>query len=639
MKKAKKILLATLSIFALTAGMLGVTACNGQSNNSSQQATDNEFRKVYATYVEYAEANGETPLSYEMWLMSIRGEKGEKGDKGDQGEQGVQGEQGIQGEKGEKGDKGDKGDQGDKGDKGVQGDKGIQGETGKSNYDLWLEAGYTGTLQDFLEWLKTGCADHSGEWIFYGETGNAPCENRLQFRICETCKDIEWRQGVHTWETEYTMNDTFHWIACSDCGEIKEQVEHTASDDGICTICSRPMTDTEGIIYELSADETYYEVTGYEGTATKVKIADTYNGLPVKAIFNRAFYGNDNITSVVIPDSVTTIGSYAFSGCSSLTSVVIPDSVTTIGEYAFGNCCLTSVVIPDSVTTIVEYAFYNCYSLTSVVIPDSVTTIGYRAFSDCYSLTSVVIGDSVISLDGSTFSNSDNLTEIVVSEGNETYQTIDGNVYSKDGPMLVIYSPSKTDASFTIPNHVTSIGEYAFLECDSLTSVVIPDSVTKIGAYAFEWCDSLTSLVIPDRVTLIDNGAFYNCYSLTSVEIPDSVTTIGDEAFCSCESLTSIVIPDSVTTIGSYAFSYCTSLTNVVIPDSVTLIGNEAFAYCDSLTSIYYNGTAEDWAEIEIYEWDNTYFLEATVYYYSETQPTTEGNYWHYDENGNPVAW
>ena len=140
--------------------------------------------------------------------------------------------------------------------------------------------------------------------------------------------------------------------------------------------------------------------------------------------------------------------------------------------------------------------------------------------------------------------------------------------------------------SVTIPDSVTSIGEGAFSNCTSLTSVTIPDSVTSIGGGAFSNCTSLTSVTIPDSVTSIGGNAFDGCSSLTSVTIPDSVTSIGIVAFRDCKSLTSVTIPDSVTSIGEYAFSNCTSLTSVTIPDSVTLIDNGAFSNCTSLTSV-----------------------------------------------------
>ncbi|MBR4893255.1 MAG: leucine-rich repeat domain-containing protein, partial [Clostridia bacterium] len=125
---------------------------------------------------------------------------------------------------------------------------------------------------------------------------------------------------------------------------------------------------------------------------------------------------------------------------------------------------------------------------------------------------------------------------------------------------------------------VTSIGEYAFYRCESLTSTTIPDSVTSIGEYAFSYCTSLTSITIPDSVTSIGGAAFYHCESLTSITIPDSVTSIGGSAFSSCTSLTSITIPDSVTSIGYGTFYHCESLTSITVD-----IDNDVFASQDGV--------------------------------------------------------
>ena len=133
---------------------------------------------------------------------------------------------------------------------------------------------------------------------------------------------------------------------------------------------------------------------------------------------------------------------------------------------------------------------------------------------------------------------------------------------------------------------VTSIAEYAFSFCESLTSITIPDSITSIREGAFFNCNSLTSITIPDSVTSIGVGAFGCCPLLTSIDIPAGVTSIGDSTFFGCGSLTSITIPDSVTSIGNWAFESCGSLTSITIPDSVTFIGEYAFADCPSLTSV-----------------------------------------------------
>ena len=140
--------------------------------------------------------------------------------------------------------------------------------------------------------------------------------------------------------------------------------------------------------------------------------------------------------------------------------------------------------------------------------------------------------------------------------------------------------------SITIPNSVTSIGMCAFRHCRSLTSITIPNSVTSIGGDAFYGCSSLTSIIIPNSVTSIGYYAFRNCSGLQSITIPNSVTIILDYAFSGCSSLTSIIIPNTVTSIGEGAFYKCINLTSVTIPNSVTSIGREAFYGCSGLISV-----------------------------------------------------
>ena len=179
-----------------------------------------------------------------------------------------------------------------------------------------------------------------------------------------------------------------------------------------------------------------------------------------------------------------------------------------------------------------------------------------------------------------------NLTWTLDSEGVLTISG-SGDMHgygSSDAPW---YGSRSRVKSAVIAEGVTSIGESAFENCRSLTSVTIPNSVTSIGWSAFFYCKSLTSVTIPDSVTSVGAYAFLGCTSLTSVTIPNSVTSIGGCAFDECWSLTSVTIPDSVTSIGDGAFASCTSLTSVTIPDSVTSIGGGAFAWCTSLTGIW----------------------------------------------------
>ena len=341
-------------------------------------------------------------------------------------------------------------------------------------------------------------------------------------------------------------------------------------------------------------------------TLTSITIPDS-----VTSIGKEAFAGCSRLASVAIGNGVTSIGRGAFAGCSKLatfkskyasldkrciiidgklsafapaglTSYNIPEGVTSIGSSTFSNCTsLTEITIPDGVTSIGEAAFYGCKSLTEITIPDSVTTIGGQAFSDNDSLTSINIPNSVTSIGGSAFYNCKNLAEF-----NSMLATKDKRCIIIDGKLSAFAPAGLT--SYNIPEGVTEIGSSTFNTCTSLTSITIPEGVTEIGDFAFEDCKSLTSVVIPDSVTTIGKWAFEDCDSLTSITIPDGVTTIGNNAFEDCDILTSITIPDSVTTIGNNAFYYCKSLTSVYCQPTTPPVGGSSMFSKNTLSRKIY---------------------------------------------------
>ena len=234
------------------------------------------------------------------------------------------------------------------------------------------------------------------------------------------------------------------------------------------------------------------------------------------------------LNTIVIPNSVTTIGNGAFAWCRGLTTVTIGNSVTTIGYRVFASCTgLTEVSIPNSITTIGEKAFNGCTGLTEITIPNSVTDIGNLAFAGCTGLTEVSIPNSVTSIGSSAFSNCRGLKTV------------------------------------TIGNSVTTIGNWAFAGCTGLTEVSIPNSVTNIGSSAFEDCTELKTVTIGNSVTTIGDGAFYSCTGLTEVSIPNSVTIIANNAFNGCAQMESVTIGEKVESIGESAFARCNRLTIV----------------------------------------------------------------------------
>ena len=346
MKIAKKFLVGLLGFASVSAFALGMVACgeDGTDAGTLPPEGQNAIEQVYDSYVEYATAQGQTPLDYETWLATI---------KGATGAQGIQGEQGV----------------------------GIK--------TVYIENGH----------------------LFVILTEGDPI----------------------------------------DCGPLPTDESNGSSN----------------LSYIINEDGLGYTVTGIGLCSDReVVIPDAYKGKPVTAIGDEAFNAEKSagaglITSITIPDSVTTIGNDAFYGCDSLTSVTIGNSVTTIGYGAFD----------------------DCDSLTSVTIPDSVTTIGDRAFAYCYSLTY-------------------NIKENLKYLGNEN------NPY-----IYLVGMVDETATSVTIDNACKFIGAGAFDYCDSLTSVTIGNSVTTIGHDAFAYCASLTSITFTGTVeewNAIEKGSNWN---------------------------------------------------------------------------------------------------------------------------------
>ena len=338
-------------------------------------------------------------------------------------------------------------------------------------------------------------------------------------------------------DTQTTMNCSIDW------GDGTVETKTITKDDKGFKLSHNYKAGSYKI--ELYGVERDYSVV--EGTEETGMYGDIYYNSSISPIesVKRVILDEDNNSG---SGSVVSIGRGAFSNCSSLTSVLIPNRVTSIDAYVFSNSALTSIDIPESVTSIGTYAFKDCSSLTSINIPESITSIGEHAFYGC-SFSSVHIPEGVTSIGGGVFYYCSSLTSI------------------------------------NIPESVTSIGEYAFDSC-SFTSINIPESVTSIGDGAFNGCSSLRSINIPKGVTSINQHVFASCGSLTSISIPEGVTSIEDYTFNYCNSLTSIDIPKSVTSIGWEAFSNCSSLKSIRIPENVTVINREAFYNCSSLISI-----------------------------------------------------
>ena len=289
----------------------------------------------------------------------------------------------------------------------------------------------------------------------------------------------------------------------------------------------------------------------------------------------------DEITSVVLPDGLTSITKYTFYKIPKITSLSIPEGVTSIGKSAYSNCIgLTSVTIPENslLTSIAEYAFENDSALTAIHIPATVTSIGKDAFCRCTHLETVTIGNgsALVSVGQTAFTHCFALTSIHIPAG---VTDLPERVFRKCTHLETV--------TFESNSQLNHIGLQAFLGCAALTSITIPAGVVNIEANAFAGCTDLATVTFADnsQLTSIESQTFYRCTSLTSITLPVGITSIGNAAFQGCTSMTVVNIPANVVTIEDWAFYGCHGITEIHIPASVTTIGKNPFA-SSGLTTI-----------------------------------------------------
>ena len=243
--------------------------------------------------------------------------------------------------------------------------------------------------------------------------------------------------------------------------------------------------------------------------------------------------------------------------------------------------------------TMTEYGYYSDYpwydyraSITNVIVEDGVTSITKDAFRISPALTSVTLSSSVESIGECAFGDCDSLTSIVVDANNPYFTSSNGILFDKNQTALLIYPAGKTAKSYTIPNGVTAVGNYAFYSCDKLQTVTIPESVSSIGSDAFRICESLLTVNASEGLISIGDYAFAGCARLTAFDTPETVTSIGDYAFSSCTLMASVTLPESLTNIGKNAFYSCDTLDGIKIPSKITALNDGVFGWCDSLTSV-----------------------------------------------------
>ena len=308
---------------------------------------------------------------------------------------------------------------------------------------------------------------------------------------------------------------------------------------------------------------TYYILNGNaivvsaDTTLKNVVIPSDINGYPVTEI-REAFKEHYQLVSIILPNSLKTIGNYSFYYCTRLKNIEIPESVTTINSHAFCFCTqLTTLTLYNNITHIGHQAFDYCYKLTDVYY--------YGALEDWCNIEYSGSFSSPMQDGKNFYSYGELVTEL--DDVFDGWTTID----------TMWFSGFDCVTKVVIPSTVTSIGNAAFASCTGITELVIPQSVTSIGTSAFKNCCGLTSIILPNKLSSIGQYTFYNCENLKEITFGDNVMSIDAYAFGSCISLESVNIPNSVTTIGSKAFDSCTNLKYLIIPSSVTSMKTDSF--------------------------------------------------------------
>jgi len=370
-----------------------------------------------------------------------------------------------------------------------------------------------------------------------------------------------------------------------------------------------------------------------KNTEGHITIPSEVNGYTITSICEEAFYYCDKITSVEIPNTVTYIGERAFCGCKELADVNLPSSLIEIDDAAFYGTAVSKVVIPASVTRIGSTPYGECSNLASIVvdpdnsiydsrnncnaiiktstdelntgcnntiIPDDIKSIGWMSFKGCSGLKSLVIPASLTSISYTAFELCEGIETIEVDKDNPVYD-------SRNNCNAIIETASNTlvrgSNNTVIPDNITTIGDDAF-HGSNIESIIVPESVTKINGHAFEYCRKMTSISLPESIKEIEYMVFLGCESLKSIMIPQSVTSIGFCTFYGCKSFNTVVIPDGVKILDQQAFYECEGLTSVTIGRGVTSIGSSAFEGCRALEEII--SKIENPFEISVSVFDNS---------------------------------
>ena len=340
-----------------------------------------------------------------------------------------------------------------------------------------------------------------------------------------------------------------------------------------------------------------FQYTGEDGHTLTYRVID-----PIKRTVEVSD-GRSAAGSVMIPEkvkngngiefTVVRIGDNAFNESGDswdnkiLNHITIPSTVKSIGKNAFEYCWALGVTLSEGLEVIEDYAFWNCSAIGELELPSTLTTIGEYAFYQCFSIPEITIPASVTNIGDAAFVQCNTLKAFIVDEGNVNFKSIDGVLFRniEGGRELVSYPTAKEGSKYEIPSDTIVIGSFAFYRNENLQNVTIPDGITSIGEYAFYYCNKLSmELVIPGSVTTIGGDAFEYCSGIPKLTIVGNDLTIGAYAFADADSIAEVTIPGTVKSIGKYCFGWCNNLKKLTILPGVESVSTNIVYYCNNAT-------------------------------------------------------
>ncbi len=495
------------------------------------------------------------------------------------------------------------------------------------------------------------------DWVVEKEATET--EEGLKTRECSVChyKESELIDKVihqHVYSETWAYDDNNHWHQATCHESVKKDIGAHTYQDGECSVCHASIFG-----FTLNEDEKEYTITSIKDVSIQsVRIPKEFNQMPVTKIAPNLFKNCSQLTTVIMEDGIEFIGEEAFSSCKLLRNVTFSNTLKSIGKFAFYGCTsLENIQLPESLTSIEEGAFQECSKLKKIILPSQITKVSKNLFRLCSLLETVEFKGEIITIEEYAFWYCTELKNITLPS---TLETIGQEAF---------YCCSSLE-NIIVPDLITSLENELFSGCSSLESITLPKNIQTIGESVFfncnllnhvyykgtinDWCQisfgttgasysdlvtsnpmskasffyilendqwkEVTELQINEGITKIGDLQFYGFSHVNSVLFPESLESIGYSSFQNCESILSLQLGNHVKSIDQNAFKDCFQMNTFEFTSSTIYFENDVFQGCDLLEKVIYDGTIEDWCNIQFVNEESTPMSHALQFYLKNTE-------------------